>query len=357
MKLRVVVLVVVFLFCCPASARAESFTEALTRESGVEELEAALEEDTLRFTEQAEDDGILTVLSQLLQEKLHAPLRSLAGMVAVLVLCKLSACFGEETVSSVVSVCGALGCTVLVVSPLFALLQAVQHVAEAVSVFLLAAVPVYGGLLVASGSPGAGSTYSTLTLLFANAVPFLCSSVLLPALRVFFALAMLSAFSSLKLSALADSLYAFLKWALVLSVAVFSGTLSVQTLLNAQVDAAASKAVKLMSSTAVPIVGGAIGDAAAAIYNSVNVVKSGAGAFGILAVLCMFLPTAVEVTLWSMVCAVVRVSADLLELPRLSSFLKLCGGAAKMILAILCAMCAVSVASAALVLVVKGGAA
>ncbi len=135
---------------------------------------------------------------------------------------------------------------------------------------------------------------------------------------------------------------------------VFSRVLSVQTFLNAQVDAAASKAVKLVTSAAVPIVGGAIGDAAAAIYNSVNLVKSGAGAFGILAVLCIFLPTAIEAALWSLVCSAGQLTADLLEAPKLSALLKMCGGAAKMILAVLAATCAASVASAAIVLCVKG---
>ena len=90
---------------------------------------------------------------------------------------------------------------------------------------------------------------------------------------------------------LISSLYGFAKWLLVLSVTLFSGLLSVQTMLGAQVDAASSKAVKLLASSAIPIVGGAFGDAVAAIQNSVQIVKSGAGAFGILAALCIFAPT------------------------------------------------------------------
>ena len=345
-------LLLTFSFSC--TARAQGFEEELAEKSGARELSDALDGETRGLVEEVEEGDFLSVLSALLQEKLNGPFRALSLLAAVMILCRLSACFGEGMVANTVSLAGSLLCALTVVSPLLSLLHTAEQTTESASVFLLAAAPVYGGLLIASGAPTAGSTYSALTLLLGNWVPVLSASLIFPALRVFLLLSVAASVTSMKLSALTDSLYSFLKWALVLSVTAFSGVLSVQTFLNAQVDAAASKAVKLMASAAVPIVGGAIGDAAAAIYNSVGLVKSGAGAFGILALLCIFLPTVIEAVLWSCVCAAGQLTADLLESPKLSALLKLCGGAAKMILAVLAATCAVSLVAAAIVLCVKG---
>ena len=62
----------------------------------------------------------------------------------------------------------------------------------------------------------------------------------------------------------------------------------------------------------------------------------------------------IEAVLWSCVCAAGQLTADLLEAPKLSALLKLCGSVAKMILAVLAATCAVSVVAAAIVLCVRG---
>ena len=130
----------------------------------------------------------------------------------------------------------------------------------------------------------------------------------------------MSAVSGAGLDRLAKSLYGFAKWALVLAVTVFSGFLSIQTALNAQVDAATSKAAKLAVSSAIPIVGSAFGDAIAAIQNSVHAVKSGVGAFGILAALCIFCPGGHPTALWVGVCTAGQIAGELFQAPKLGGF-------------------------------------
>lgn len=357
MRLRrlfcVIFMLILFHGITPCAA-ADTFEERLSVKSGAAALSQELDEETQGRVAQLETDGWLSVVSGLLREKLTAPLQTLFCLTGVILLCALSSCFDFGQASGAISLSGAVAAALLLGSPLLSLLESAVRTIQTALVFLSAAVPVYAALLVASGSPTAGGTYSTLVLLLGNAVPVLVKMLVFPLLRLFLVLSVASALTTAKLTALTDSLYSFMKWALALSVSVFSGVLSVQTTLNAQVDAAAGKAVKLMTSTAVPIVGGAIGDAAAAITNSVGVVKSGAGAFGILAVLCVFLPTVVEVILWSLCCAATQLAADLLGAPKLSVLCRQCGGAAKMLLAVLAAVCAVSVVSAALVLYVGG---
>lgn len=334
--------------------------------SGAGELYDSLDGDAKELLSQAGIDSALvpggftgkdlfSVLSQLLREKLTGPIKALAALTAVAVLCRLAASFGTGEITGVVSLAGSLACAAVVLAPLLELLRAAQRAVESASVFLLAAVPAYTALMAASGSAAAGTSYSFFVLAAGNAIPILASAVIFPLLHVFLALALLASGSKMHFDRLASSLYGFTKWLLVLTVTVFSALVSIQTALNAQVDAAANKAARLIASSAVPIVGGAFGDAVAAIQNSVHIVKSGAGAFGILAALCIFAPAAVEASLWIAVCSAGQIAGDLFETPKLASFLGMCASAAKMILAVIAGTCAVCVVSAAIVLFVKGG--
>lgn len=354
------------LFSPGVSAGAEeSFQEDLYGKSGAEELYNGLDQEAKELLSQAgvdsglvgpgfQGEDLFQLLSRMLREKLAGPLKALASLTAAAVLCRLACCLGNGEAGEAAALAGALACAAVVAVPLLELLRAAQRAVESASVFLLAAVPVYGALMAASGSPAAGTSYSFLTLAAGNVIPVLSSVVVFPLVRVFLALSLASSVSQVKFDRLAGSLYGFAKWLMVLTVTAFSGVLSVQTALNAQVDAATNKAAKLVASTAIPIVGGAFGDAVAAIQNSVHIVKSGVGAFGILAALCIFAPAAVEAALWSAVCGAGRIVCDLFEAPKLSAFLGACASSAKMILAVIASVCAVCVVSAAILLFLRG---
>ena len=301
-------------------------------------------------------NGLFGALSRLIRDEIAAPLKAAASLLAVILLCRLAACLEEARLGKTAALVGALACAGIVAAPLAELIAGVQTAAQAASAFLVASVPVYAGLLAASGSAVTGSSYSLLTLAAGNAIPLLVSGLVLPLLSLFLALALVSAVSGAGLDRLAKSLYGFAKWALVLAVTVFSGFLSIQTALNAQVDAATSKAAKLAVSSAIPIVGSAFGDAIAAIQNSVHAVKSGVGAFGILAALCIFAPAAIRTALWVGVCTAGQIAGELFQAPKLGAFLGSCAGVARMLLAVLASICTVSVVSAAVVLFARGSA-
>ena len=356
------------LFLPAPAARAQGVEEAeLYEKSGAPGLYDSLDGETRDLLSQAGVEegqigsdlglnGLFGALSRLIRDEIAAPLKAAASLLAVILLCRLAACLEEARLGKAAALVGALACAGIVAAPLAELIAGVQTAAQAASAFLVASVPVYAGLLAASGSAVTGSSYSLLTLAAGNAIPLLVSGLVLPLLSLFLALTLVSSVSGAGLDRLAKSLYGFAKWALVLAVTVFSGFLSIQTALNAQVDAATSKAAKLAVSSAIPIVGSAFGDAIAAIQNSVHAVKSGVGAFGILAALCIFAPAAIRTALWVGVCTAGQIAGELFQAPKLGAFLGSCAGVARMLLAVLASICTVSVVSAAVVLFARGSA-
>lgn len=336
---------------------ARAAEEELYEKSGVGGLYEALDQETQELLDQAgAGEGVLgdglsgrnlfEIFSGLVQEKLTAPLKALAALVAVCVLCRIACCFEEGELAGTARLVGCAACGMILAGPAVGLLAACQRVTESAGLFLGAAAPVYAGLLAATGSIATGSGYSFLAMLAGEGIPVLAAGFLLPLLRVYLGVSVASAVSGAKLSKLTTSLYNFVKWALVTAVTVFAGVLSVQTALNSQVDAATAKAVKLALSSGVPIVGGALGDAVSALQNSVQMVKSGAGAFGVLAAICIFLPSMLECLLWTAVCMAGQVAADLLEASEVSALLGAFAGAVRMVLAVLASVCAVCAASA-----------
>lgn len=355
--------------CCvlflPLGARAEEQEAQLYEKSGAQSMYDSLDGDTrdllseagvgsARIEEEITAERVFEAFSQMLRDKLSGPLKAAAALLAVIILCRLANCFENTEIGTASSLVGALACAAVVVVPLAGLIANAKLVVDSSSVFLLASVPVYSALMIASGSAAAGTSYSLLTLAAGNAIPLLASALILPLLNIFLAFAIASSISSVKFDKLTGSLYNFAKWLLILLVTVFSGVLSVQTMLNSQVDAATNKAAKLIASSAIPIVGSAFGDAIAAIQNSVQIVKSGVGAFGILASLCIFAPAAIEAVLWVAVCTVGQIAGDIFETPKISAFLGTCASVARMILAVIASTCAVAVVCAAVVLFVKG---
>ncbi len=193
-----------------------------------------------------EGEGLLQTLSQLLREKLAAPLKGMAALLSVVVLSRLAVVFEEG--GDTVILAAALACAAVLTAPLLELIQAAEQVIDSACAFLGAGVPVYAALMAASGSGGAGGAYSTLALTAGSLIPVLSSAVLLPLLHAFLMLALASPLCQSRFDHLISSLYGFAKWLLVFSVTLFSGLLSVQTMLGAQIDAASSKAVKLIAS-------------------------------------------------------------------------------------------------------------
>ena len=103
-----------------------------------------------------------------------------------------------------------------------------------------------------------------------------------------------------------------------------------------------------------PIVGGAFGDAFSVLGASIGMIKSGVGAFGILASLAIFLPLCLQAAVWLGVCFLSSLAAELFSLSKLAAFLDGCATALKLLLAVIFSIGAVSVVSAAVVLCVRG---
>lgn len=193
--LRVFLALTVFILLLSLPVRADE--AELYQNSGADTLMEALPEEAQSLLQNVGADPmeapapdaaakLFSALSEGFRAEWTAPARALLTLLASCVLCRLVQEFAAKELSYAVSVCGALCAAVTLLSPMASLLEQAARVTDAAAVFLLAAVPVYAGLLFTAGNTVTAPTYGALSLAAANAVSVLSSAVLIPVLRVFF---------------------------------------------------------------------------------------------------------------------------------------------------------------------------
>ena len=182
-------------FCCggaPCQAHASEL-EGIYEKSGAGELYGALDQETQDLLDQAgveegvwegqTGENLLKLISQLLRERLTAPLKGLASLLGIVILCRLAGNFEEGGSASVLA--GTLACAGVLTAPLLELIRSAEQVIENACVFLGASVPVYSALLLASGGTVVGSSYSFLTLAAGNLISLLSKGYSCPCCTFF----------------------------------------------------------------------------------------------------------------------------------------------------------------------------
>jgi len=104
---------------------------------------------------------------------------------------------------------------------------------------------------------------------------------------------------------------------LVFSVSTLTTVMSMQSFLAGATDTLAGRSVRFASSVAVPIVGGALSEAAAGVAGSIGALKTSFGILGVLAIAVMVLPLLVKLwinklalSLGGVICSVFGISRE-----------------------------------------------
>lgn len=157
-------------------------------------------------------------------------------------------------------------------------------------------IPVLTAALAAQGGVSSSTALYTGTVAFNGLLSTLITSVIIPILYVFLALAVASGAIKedllLKLKAFSKWL---MTWCLKIVLYVFTGYIGITGVVSGSVDAATLKATKLTVSGAVPVVGGILSDASEAILVSAGIMKNTAGVYGLLAIIAVWIGPFVEI--------------------------------------------------------------
>ena len=157
-------------------------------------------------------------------------------------------------------------------------------------------LPVLASALAATGGVTASTGLYVGTAAFNTLLSAAIPSLVLPILKLLLALSIAHGAVGEPILERLGALVRFCaEWALKLGLYLFTGYMAVTGVVSGAADALAGKAAKIAVSGAVPVVGGILSDAADAVLLSAATLGSGAGIWGILTVLAVFLAPALRI--------------------------------------------------------------
>lgn len=178
--------------------------------------------------------------------------------------------------------------------------------------FMLGFVPVFAGVCAASGNMGASAAYSGILLAAAEFAVRAAEKLIMPAVSVCMAMHIIDAVNpDFSLSALTGLIKKWCSLLMGFMMTVFTGLLSLQSLVGAAADTLGIKAAKFMVSNFVPVVGGAVAEAYSTMRSGLSMLKGAAGAFGIIALLVVLLPPILETFCMYLVMTAGQAAAEL----------------------------------------------
>ena len=158
-------------------------------------------------------------------------------------------------------------------------------------VYFTALLPVMNSLYTMGGNTAAAVASNSSIVVFISAVELITAKVLMPFLRITFALSVASALpSSINLSSVTNLVKNTVSVILSFLFSMFGFVMFFQTIVASAADNAAYRSVKFVSGVFIPVIGGVIGDSVRTVFASVNVIRATTGALGTVVMLSTLLP-------------------------------------------------------------------
>ncbi len=303
-------------------------------------------------------EGVLTFLADQLLDKLTKPLRLLAALCGIVLLCALSksAADGAGGMSGVFSAVGVLAGAGMTCAAISEALSDTLNVLQAGSEFMLVFVPVFAGIIAAMGKATAASAANTVTLGAAQLFSQLVVNFLVPVCGTVMGLSVTGAIHpELNISKLGELIKKAAVWILSLLMTVFMSILSAQTFVTNSADSVLIRTAKFAVSSGVPIVGGTISDAVNTVHASLSLLHSSIGTYGIVAGIVIILPTLISVVCYRMALSAAEAMSEVFGIKELSALFKSCGSVMEIIMAVIVCFLLLNTISAVIMLAIGSG--
>jgi len=284
------VALLIVLFLCPGAAYAE---EPLLPQALWQQVQDFLAQAPLSLQQFAADPvgWLITLLQETLLSAFRAELHCYSRLVLFVLLAGVLALYTPGLkLSSMLELIAAAGIFLLAFEPLMALTETFMQSITGWRSYLISFIPVFSGVLTATGQPASAAVYGGFFLTCVNGLAQLLLGGVRPALAIFLAASGAAAISENDQAQNAARLVGSAIRKLINLAAVgFCGVMGMQRLFTAAADSTALQAGQLLSST-VPVVGQTLSAAAQSLLAAGSALRTGLGFSAILVIGLEFLP-------------------------------------------------------------------
>ncbi len=305
-------------------------------------------------------EEILELVVSKLTNSSKAPFSASAVVIAVLLLNAMFESYTDalkhSSTKEVVSVISTLTITTTLVLPIIDLINdSIATITDA-SNFMLLYIPIMVAILTFSGHVVSGASYYSFMVLACQGVSQISTKVISPLLSVYLSFCVSSSITDrVNLRGFCQMFSKVIKWLISFAMTIFSALMTIRGMITTAYDSVTARAVRFTMSSFIPVVGAALAESYKTIQGSINLLRTGAGVFVILAIFVVFLPSVCRCMMWLLsinlcksIGEVISVSAPINMLSSVSSVIST-------IFAITVCVMAVFIISTALLITLGGG--
>lgn len=379
MKKLISLFLILFVFClcftlaCAEPVSDNEYIDSQLNESGVTDVYNDLDKQTKELLKDLGIDEVnfekvfnisfssfFDSLAEIFKSKMKTPFNCFLSIIAIIVLCAalggLNDGFNKQMTSGTFNTAAALFVSVVIIVPLGKCISAVSSSIEAASAMMISLVPILCILAASTGKVFSSVALNALGVGCAQAVSEVCSVILMPVFNCLLGVGIVGAVApEYRIDEIIGALRKYLSIGLGLMASVYFSVLGVKSSLAGTSDTVGLKTAKLLVSDFVPVIGSAISDSIGTISSYIGVTRSVVSAFGIIAVLAIFLPVAVQSLIWIFVLGVSSAAAGVFGLKSIESLLKCAASTVSVLLVILVFIILLFIVNLGIVLMIRGG--
>ncbi len=292
-----------------------------------------------------------------LPEQLKSCVTDFFSLLCVVITVSLvSAFWGGTEQAGYFNIIGVITVTVITVNKLSVVINALLSSIRLSGNFMVSFIPILTFLLCVSGNPTTAFTYNSLIMAFSQGISSFINYIAVDLVGCFFCLSISFNMNSImNIGRFISSVNKAVAFILGIIASVFTGFLSIKSVLSASVDSVAVKGVRYAINSMVPVLGSSISEAYSSILGSINIMKGSVAFLGIIVITIINTPVVVRILSYNISFSVLSYICEAAGLHRMADTFKSFSCGLKILLLLCIFQMFVLIISTGIMLTIKGG--
>lgn len=351
---RALLVIAVLILLLPLRAGAEGVSDMYgalpdgVKDSLPDRLENDISENGESAVASLGAEYIASIAASALKAAFAYSVKPLAAVIGVLLLSALLNSAGAAAAGGeAVALSSAVSVTVTLFGAITPLFKLTSDTLSGIGLIMKGILPVMTGIYAMSGNITAASVNSTWLMLLLTFLETLTESLLMPLLCTctgFIAVTTLSRFTGAPdMSGVSGELKKAMTFLLAAAGTVFTTVMAHQTALAKSADSVALRSLKFASGNMIPVIGGALGEAADGYLAGVSLIRSASGTLAAAAVISYVLPALLKIAVLRAGLSAVAAGAEIMGRGKEAAVVREAGEALGIAVALICTASVLSV--------------
>lgn len=351
---RALLVIAALILLLPLHAGAEGVSDMYgalpdgVRDSLPDRLENDISENGESAVASLGAEYIASLAASALKAAFAYSVKPLAAVIGVLLLSALLNSAGAAAAGGeAVALSSAVSVTVTLFGAITPLFKLTSDTLSGIGLIMKGILPVMTGIYAMSGNITAASVNSTWLMLLLTFLETLTESLLMPLLCTctgFIAVTTLSRFTGAPdMSGVSGELKKALTFLLAAAGTVFTTVMAHQTALAKSADSVALRSLKFASGNMIPVIGGALGEAADGYLAGVSLIRSASGTLAAAAVISYVLPALLKIAVLRAGLSAVAAGAEIMGRGKEAAVVREAGEVLGIAVALICTASVLSV--------------